>query len=129
MKKRKLEGEFRKTATRRRGKKTPKSEPAKIPLDARGYPTGKDGTVWATFDLRQAEIIRNALLTQRIACELRNSKLDGKALYLLRLAGEGELEEAMQFIWKDKGGLRLLPDWSYREGEVNKSFERWLSGQ
>lgn len=127
MKKRKLEGKVTQTAIRRRGKKT--SEPAKISLDARGYPTGKDGTVWATFDIRQAEIIRNALLTQRIACELRNTKLDGKALYLLRLDGERELEEAMEFIWKDKGGLRLLPDWSYRKGEVNRSFERWLNGQ
>ena len=101
---------------------------AELSLDTRGYPTGKDGAVWATFDLRQAEIIRNALLAQRIACELRDVKPDGNTLYLLRVADEKESEEAMDFIWKDKGGLRLTPDWSYSDGEVNKSFEMWLSG-
>jgi hypothetical protein len=109
-------------------RQTHRRQENELDLDTRGYPTGKDGTVWATFDLRQAEIIRNALLTQHIGCKLKETSLDGKKLYLLRVADERELEEAMDFIWKDKGGLRLTPDWSYSDGEVNKSFEMWLSG-
>ena len=107
---------------------TTRSPENKLELDTTGYPTGKDGTVWATYDLRQAEIIRNALLAQRIACELRDIKPDGNTLYLLHVADKRGLEEAMDFIWKDKGGLRLTPDWNYADGEINKSFELWLSG-
>ena len=127
MKKRKLKGDFIQTATYRKHRTT-RSQESELDLDARGYPTGKDCTVWATYDLRQAEIIRNALLTQHIGCKLKETSLDGKTLHLLRVTGERELEEAMDFIWKDKGGLRLTPDWSYSDGEVNKSFEMWLSG-
>ncbi|HET6273990.1 MAG TPA: hypothetical protein VFG32_13510 [Bacteroidota bacterium] len=107
---------------------TTRSPENKFELDTTGYPTGKDGTVWATYDLRQAEIIRNALLTQHIGCKLKEIRLAGKALHFLHVAGEKELEEAMGFIWRDASGLRLKPDWSYADGEVNKSFELWLSG-
>jgi hypothetical protein len=99
-----------------------------IELDSTGYPTGKNGIVWGTFDVRQAEIIRNALLTQRIVCELRERKLNNTTLHLLHVADEREMHEAMEFIWKDAGGLRLKPDWSYPEGIVNKSFKGWLNG-
>jgi hypothetical protein len=101
----------------------------KLHLDGNGYPTGQGGIVWGTFDRRQAEIIRNALLAQRIACEFRETTQDGKTLHLLRVAeGSGE-REAMDFIWREGSGLRLKPDWSYAEGEVNRSFEQWLGGQ
>jgi hypothetical protein len=99
-----------------------------LDLDADGYPTGNDGTVWATFDFRQADIIRNALLTQRITCELKEMKTHDKPLHLLHIADVMELAEAIDFIWRDNGGLRLQPDWSYADGEINKSFEQWLSG-
>jgi hypothetical protein len=99
-----------------------------LSLDTQGYPTGNDGIVWGTFDLRQAEVIRNALLTQSIACELGSTKFDGKPLHVLRVADGRESQEAMDFIWRDKGGLRLAPDWSYADGEANRSFELWLSG-
>lgn len=99
-----------------------------LSLDTNGHPSGKDSIVWATYDLRQAEIIRNALLTQRISCGQREMKLDGKMLHLLHVADEGELNEAMDFIWRDSSGLRLKPDWKYPEGTVNKSLEGWLSG-
>ena len=97
-------------------------------LDTEGYPTGQDGAVWATYDLRQAEIIRNALLTQRIACELREVQFDGKSLHLLHVTGDRESSEAMDFIWKDASGLRLKPDWHYPDGSANKSFAGWLNG-
>lgn len=101
---------------------------AELELDTNGYPTGNDGTVWATFDVRQADIIRNALLTQRISCELKEVKTKTKPLYVLRIADVMELAEAMDFIWRESSGLRLKPDWSYADGEINKSFEQWLGG-
>jgi len=128
MKKRKPQRNVIQTTTYRKHRTTRSTELTTLSLDTRGYPTGKDGAVWATFDLRQAEIIRNALLAQRIACELRDIKPDGNTLYLLHVADKRGLEEAMDFIWKDKGGLRLTPDWNYADGEINKSFELWLSG-
>ena len=41
---------------------------------------------------------------------------------------ESDISEAINFVWKSDTGLRLKPDWSYPEGELNKSFEQWLSG-
>jgi hypothetical protein len=128
MKNRKGKGDTRRTATRRKRKTTRSSKLPRLSLDTRGYPTGQHGIVWATYDHRQADIIRNALLTQRIACELKTTKLDGRMLYLLGVADERGVEEAMDFVWRDKGGLRLIPDWSYMEGETNRSFEQWLNG-
>ena len=129
MKRKDRKGDITKAATDRKHRTIRGRELAKLSLDPRGYPTGKDGTVWATFDLWQAEIVRNTLLAQHIACELGDMKLDGKTLNLLRVADERGLEEAMDFIWRDKGGLRLMPDWSYPKGSPNRSFEQWLSGQ
>ena len=99
-----------------------------IDLDATGYPTGRDGLVWATYDARQADIIRNALLAQHITCEIRDISQNEKALYLLHIADERTREDSLNFIWRDKSGLRLKPDWSYADGEINKSFEQWLGG-
>ena len=99
-----------------------------LSLDPKGYPTGKSGNVWATVDLRQAEIIRNALLTQHITCELKEAKYDGITLHLLRVADARESEEATDFIWRDDSGLRLRPDWHYSMGSENESFDKWING-
>lgn len=84
--------------------------------------------MWATFDFKQADIIRNVLLTQRITCELKEMKTNDRQLHLLRIADVADLAEAMDFIWRESSGLRLKPDWSYADGEINKSFEQWLGG-
>lgn len=100
-----------------------------LDLDPKGYPTGNDGTVWATFDPRQADIIRNALLHQRITCEVKETVVQNKPLHVLRVIDTGESAEAIDFIWRDNSGLRLRPDWCYRDGEINTSFEQWLGGR
>ncbi len=99
-----------------------------LDLDPKGYPTGNDGTVWATFDPHQADIIRNALLQQRITCEVKETVAQNRPLHVIRVIDTGESAEAIDFIWRDHSGLRLRPDWSYRDGEINTSFEQWLSG-
>lgn len=99
-----------------------------LDLDTNGYPTGNDGTVWATYDLQQAETIRNALVALHITCALKERKLRSAVLYLLHISDGKDLSDAMDFIWREDSGLRLKPDWGYVDGETNKSFERWLSG-
>ncbi len=99
-----------------------------INLDGRGYPTGDDGIVWGTYDRRQAEIIRNALRTQRITCDLKERESGGVILHLLYIDDRKTTGDAVDFIWKDSSGLRLKPDWHYQDGEVNRSFEQWLGG-
>ncbi len=92
--------------------------------------SGIDGFVWATYDLRQAEIIRNALLALQINTEIiKKIHSTNSEVYLMKAANENEIEEAVDFIWKSDSGLRLKPDWSYPEGEPNESFEQWLSEQ
>jgi hypothetical protein len=128
MKKRKVKGDTTRSVTRQKKKTLRGRVRAKLSLNARGYPTGKDSIVWATYDHRQADIIRNALLTQGIACELGTAQLEGKRVYFLRVSDERGMEEAIDFVWRDKGGLRLVPDWGYPTGVMNKSFEQWLGG-
>jgi hypothetical protein len=99
-----------------------------LSLDKNGYPTGEDGTVWATYDLRQAETIRNALIAQHIDCTLKEGNLRRKILYLLHVGGGKELDDAMNFVWRDSGGLRLQPDWHYSIGSENESFDKWING-
>jgi len=99
-----------------------------LDLDAGGYPTGNDGTVWATYDLRQAETIRNALVAQHIGCTLKETILRRNTLYLLKVDDAMELAEAMEFIWRSPSGLCLQPDWHYPMGSENKSFNKWING-
>ena len=106
----------------------PGSQNTKLDLDSRGYPTGKEGIIWGTYDLRQAETIRNALVAQHIGCELVDEMDDRTMMYLLRVNGKRDSVEATDFVWKASAGLRLKPDWSYPEGKINESFEQWLSG-
>jgi len=99
-----------------------------ISVDENVFLSGKDGIVWATYDLRQAEIIQSTLLAQHISSEVKNFD-SSDAIFLLKIINETDANEAIDFIWRNDGGLRLKPDWSYPDGEVNKSFELWLNGQ
>ena len=90
---------------------------------------GNNGIVWATYDLRQSEIIHNALLAQQINSEVKTIVFEEIKLFLVSITNEKDTNDAIDFIWKGKTGLRLKPDWNYPEGEINKSFEQWLSGR
>lgn len=89
---------------------------------------GKEGIVWATYDLRQAEIIRSTLIAQQINSEILRLEFASQIFFLLRITQNKDINTASDFIWKSSGGLRLKPDWNYPKGEKNKSFEFWLNG-
>jgi hypothetical protein len=90
---------------------------------------GMNGIVWATYDLRQAEIIQNAMLAQHINSEIKKIDLVEKQILLISITNATDVYDAIDFIWKSNSGLRLKPDWNYTEDERNESFEQWLSGQ
>lgn len=98
-----------------------------ISFDENDFLSGKNGIVWATYDLRQAEIIQNSLLAQHINSEVKKINLIGNIFFALKISNESEVNDSINFIWKSKSGLRLKPDWSYPAGETNKSFEQWLN--
>lgn len=97
-------------------------------LDENEFLSGKNGIVWATYDSRQAEIIQSTLLAQQINCEINNISFDNEDLFLIIITNKIEVQDAIDFIWKNNDGLRLKPDWHYSKGEINKSLEQWLSG-
>ena len=99
-----------------------------ISFDENDFLSGKDGIVWSTYDLRQAEIIQNSLIAQDVNSEVKKIDLMGKIYFLLKITNEIEVQDSINFIWKGESGLRLKPDWSYPAGETNKSFEQWLNG-
>ena len=39
-----------------------------------------------------------------------------------------EVAAAVDFIWREPSGLRLQPDWWYRAGVENESFNKWING-
>jgi len=98
-----------------------------ISFDENDFLSGKNGIVWATYDLRQAEIIQNSLLAQDVNSEVKKINLMGNIFFTLKISNETEINDAINFIWKGKSGLRLKPDWSYPAEETNKSFEQWLN--
>jgi hypothetical protein len=99
-----------------------------VTLDEKALLSGEYGIVWATWDQRQAEVIYNALLAQNITSSIGKIELDKGCLLLLKIDNKKDTAEAMDFIWRKEGGLKLKPDWSYPDGEPNKSFEKWLNG-
>jgi len=99
-----------------------------ISFDENELLSGKDGIVWGSYDLRQAEIIRNSLLAQNINSTISKIESSIKSIYLIKILLMEDITTAKDFIWKNDGGLRLKPDWTYTEGESNKSFELWLNG-
>ena len=100
-----------------------------ISMDEKEFLSGIDGIVWATYDLRQAEIIQSALVAQQINLKIDKLSIDGRDLHLLKVLNDHDVNETMDFIWRSSSGLRLTPDWNYADDEPNKSFELWLSGQ
>jgi hypothetical protein len=100
-----------------------------ISFNENDFLSGKNGIVWATYDLRQAEIIQNTLLAQNIYSEIKRIALGNKEMFLICIINESDIIDSIDFIWRNNTGLRLKPDWIFPDGEVNKSFEQWLSGQ
>lgn len=92
------------------------------------YLKGSAGIVWATYHLQQAETIQAALLAQSITSELREQRLPGARLYLLCVIEADEVRAAVDFIWREPGGMRLKPDWEYPAGAANESFNKWING-
>jgi hypothetical protein len=99
-----------------------------VTLDEKAILSGEYGIVWATWDQRQAEVIYNALLAQNITTLIGKIELAQGCLLLLKIDNKKDTAEAMDFIWRKEGGLKLKPDWSYPDGMPNKSFEKWLNG-
>ncbi len=100
-----------------------------ISMEDDAFLSGKAGIVWATYDIRQAEIIRNALKALQVSTEIKRIHIARRTVYLTVAVDRAQIDEAIDFIWKSESGLRLRPDWSYPEGKANESLERWLSGQ
>ena len=100
-----------------------------VSYDEEDFLSGKNGIVWATYDIRQAEILHRALLAQDINIEIKQTEVEKRELYLIKVTGLSDRSEAIDFIRKSYSGLNLKPDWTYSENEINKSFEQWLSGQ
>jgi hypothetical protein len=99
-----------------------------ISFDENDFLTGKDGVVWASYDSRQTDIIKNSLFAQNISASVQLRNLGKINMFFLVVNNQKDVNEAINFIWKSDTGLRLKPDWSYPQGESNKSFEQWLSG-
>jgi hypothetical protein len=100
-----------------------------LSIDENDFINGKNEFVWATFDLRQAEVIQSTLLAQQINSEIKKTTFSKKHLFLIKLIHRNDTNDAIDFIWKGSSGLRLKPDWDYAESENNKSFQRWLGEQ
>ena len=113
-------------------------KPAEIPFgsnvelaiffDENDFLSGKDGIVWASYDSRQVDIIKNSLFAQNIITNIKQINLGNRRMFLLYVNNQNDVNEAINFVWKSNNGLRLKPDWSYSDGEPNKSFEQWLNG-
>lgn len=91
--------------------------------------SGKDGIVWGSYDARQIDVIKNALLAQNIIADVSSITLGPQKIFLLSVADNKDVSDASEFIWMKDSGLRLNPDWTYPLGDANSSFERWLNGQ
>ncbi len=100
-----------------------------ISCDENDFLSGNNGIVWATYDLRQSEIIQNTLLAQNIYSEIKRIHLGQEEMFLIKIASSSDIPDSIDFIWRNNTGLRLKPDWTYPKGETNRSFEQWLSGQ
>ncbi len=113
------------------------TQPAELPdgcrvevnvlYDEEDFLSGKNGIIWATYDIRQAEILHRALLAQDINTEIKKTDVENSELFLIKITSHSDQNDAMDFIWKSESGLNLKPDWTYSEGEKNKSFDKWLS--
>ena len=99
-----------------------------ISIDEQALVSGEYGIVWASGDLRQAEVLQNSLLAMNIPSAIGKIELNEGLLLLIIIDNKKDIDEALDFIWRKETGLRLKPDWTYPAGESNKSFEKWLNG-
>ena len=99
-----------------------------ISFDENDFLKGKNGIVWATYNTRQADVIQSTLLAQNINCEIIKIEMDSIDMFLIAVTNERDTKVAIDFIWEGNNGLRLKPDWSYPQGEINRSFEQWVNG-
>lgn len=97
-----------------------------VTLDEKVLISGNHGIVWATYDQRQAEVIFNALLAQNITSAIGKVELEDRVLLLIKIHKPSDIDDSIDFIWRKENGLRLKTDWSYPDGELNKSFEKWV---
>ena len=100
-----------------------------ISFDEEEFLLGTGGIVWATYDNRQAEVIKNALFALQINSDVSQVYFVEKAMFVIRISNKNDVNEAIDFIWRNNSGLRLKPDWSYEDGKRNNSFDQWLSGE
>jgi hypothetical protein len=98
-------------------------------LDGYDFHTGKDGIVWASYELRQSEIIQSTLLVQNIHSVLKSYPIKNGELIVIKVTDQKDVNTAIDFIWRSKSGLRLKSDWSYPAGQKNKSVQFWLEGR
>jgi len=99
-----------------------------VTIDVSSLIVGINGFVWATKDFQQAEIIGNALKVQCIELGIVKVELEEDSFYLLQVTHKKDIKEVIDFIYNDKSGLRLKPDWTYPDSEPNESFEQWIKG-
>lgn len=100
-----------------------------VVIDGRDFHSGEDGIVWATYELRQSEIIQSTLLVHDIHSVLNRYPYNERELILIQVTNPKDVNKAIDFIWRSESGLRLKSDWSYPAGHVNKSVEYWLGGK
>ena len=100
-----------------------------ISIEKQDLLTGKNGIIWGTYDLRQAEIIQSALLAQHIVSKIEILEYLESKLFMICVSNSNDTDTAIDFIWRGNNGLRLRPDWSYKSKIENESFIKWLSGQ
>ena len=100
-----------------------------ITFDENDFLSGKNGIVWATYNLRQVEVIHSALIAQHLSSEVKNIGFGKEDMFLISITNGTDVNDAIDFIWRSDSGLRLKPDWTYPDKQANKSFELWLNGQ
>lgn len=98
-----------------------------LSFDGRNLLCGEDGVAWAAYERLQCEIIQSALLVQNIHSEVERITIRKRQLYLIRVTNQDDVNAAIDFIWRDRAGLRLKPDWAYPAGKENTSFKKWLN--
>ncbi len=84
-----------------------------IKYDAIDFLNGTNGIVWATYNYIQADTIKNSLFVQNIYGRIRESELVTKTLFKIYIPNIIDIKKAIDFIWKDRNGMRLDPDWHY----------------
>ncbi|MFQ5651338.1 MAG: hypothetical protein ACE5IY_15485 [bacterium] len=97
-----------------------------IEYEPEDYLSGRNGVVWATTSLDQAETVQGALQAQKIAAEITEKPLAAGRLYCLRVTDSARIAESIDFVWRHEDGLNLRPDWTYPADQENASFAKWL---